>query len=179
MSPFNADKFRLDSTSQGGVNGSIDRKIEKLSKKCADLIQRNKHKDAKKILEEIKELKSLRLPEEETNTQYQDIIPELEKTLISTPVLQIPDAVNNLEKTVITTPAFSDQEKTVVTTPSITESDIEPEKKEPQLKHFCPLLNKSGPDARNDHCFWDPVWLLWQNSLPPDQNLILFPDVHP
>ncbi len=111
MSPFNPDKFRLDSTSPGGVNTSIDRKIEKLSKKCAELIQKNKHKDAKKILSEIKELKALRLPEEES-------IPDQENTLITTPVLQLPDSedsdLSEMEKTLATTPLILDQETTVI-----------------------------------------------------------------
>lgn len=113
MSPFNPDKFRLDSTSPGGVNTSIDRKIEKLSQKCAELIQKNKHKDAKKILSEIKELKALRLPEEESN-------PDQENTLITTPVFQLPDSEDSdlleMEKTLATTPLILDQETTVVST---------------------------------------------------------------
>ncbi|MCW5822762.1 MAG: hypothetical protein KIT34_08150 [Cyanobacteria bacterium TGS_CYA1] len=117
MSPFNPDKFRLDSTSQGGVNGSIDRKIEKLSKKCAELIQKNKHKDAKKILSEIKELKALRLPEDDSVSNEQ-VISDLEKTIVTTPMLQMPDSAGrfpDLEKTLATTPlVLDDQEKTVV-----------------------------------------------------------------
>lgn len=111
MSPFNPDKFRLDSTSPGGVNTSIDRKIEKLSKKCAELIQKNKHKDAKKILSEIKELKALRLPEDESN-------PSQENTLITTPVFQLPESedkdLSEMEKTLATTPLILDQETTVI-----------------------------------------------------------------
>ncbi|MDX2106872.1 MAG: hypothetical protein SFY67_10765 [Candidatus Melainabacteria bacterium] len=117
MSPFNPDKFRLDSTSQGGVNSSIDRKIEKLSKKCAELIQKNKHKDAKKILSEIKELKALRLPEDDS-VSNDKAIAELEKTVVTTPMLQIPDSAQRFpdqEKTLATTPlVLDDQEKTVV-----------------------------------------------------------------
>lgn len=118
MSPFNPDKFRLDSTSQGSVNISIDRKIEKLSKKCAELIQKNKHKDAKKILSEIKELKALRLPEDDEMT-------EQEKTLITTPAFQPDDSIvsdlndldlSEMEKTLATTPLILDQETTVITT---------------------------------------------------------------
>jgi len=109
MSPFNPDKFRLDTTAQGGVNGSIDRKIEKLSKKCAELIQKNKHKDAKKILTEIKDLKALRLPEDSS---------DLESTLITTPVLPVSDStLEEMEKTLATTPLILDQEKTVVSPP--------------------------------------------------------------
>lgn len=117
MSPFNPDKFRLDSTSQGGINGSIDRKIEKLSKKCAELIQKNKHKDAKKILSEIKELKALRLPEDDS-ASTEKAIADLEKTIVTTPMLQMPDSADrlpDLEKTLATTPlVLDDQEKTVV-----------------------------------------------------------------
>lgn len=113
MSPFNPDKFRLDSTSPGGVNTSIDRKIEKLSKKCAELIQKNKHKDAKKILSEIKELKALRLPEEEEESN-----PSQENTLITTPVFQLPESedkdFSEMEKTLATTPLILDQETTVI-----------------------------------------------------------------
>ncbi len=121
MSPFNPDKFRMDSTSQGSVNTSIDRKIEKLSKKCAELIQKNKHKDAKKILSEIKELKALRLPEDDGST-------EQEKTLITTPAFQPSDTdksqdsdlkdldLSEMEKTLATTPLILDQETTVITT---------------------------------------------------------------
>ncbi len=116
MSPFNPDKFRLDSTSQGGVNSSIDRKIEKLSKKCAELIQKNRHKDAKKILSEIKELKSLRLPEDEIASNHD--LDDLEKTVVTTPLLQSPHLNNDyqeLEKTLATTPlSLENQEKTVV-----------------------------------------------------------------
>lgn len=111
MSPFNPDKFRLDSTSPGGVNTSIDRKIEKLSKKCAELIQKNKHKDAKKILSEIKELKALRLPEVESD-------PNQENTLVTTPIFQLPQSedsdLSEMEKTLATTPLILDQEKTVI-----------------------------------------------------------------
>lgn len=116
MSPFNPDKFRLDSTSQGGVNSSIDRKIEKLSKKCAELIQKNRHKDAKKILSEIKELKSLRLPEDDIESAKDQV--DLEKTVVTTPLFQAPDLNNEfkeLEKTLVTTPlSIENQEKTVV-----------------------------------------------------------------
>lgn len=116
MSPFNPDKFRLDSTSQGGVNSSIDRKIEKLSKKCAELIQKNRHKDAKKILSEIKELKSLRLPEDEIASNHD--LDDLEKTVVTTPLLQSPHLNNDyqeLEQTLATTPlSLENQEKTVV-----------------------------------------------------------------
>lgn len=132
MSPFNPDKFRLDVTSDGGVNGTIDRKIEKLSKKCADLIQKNKHKEAKRILDEIKELKSLRLPDEEdlASAQQASEVDELEKTLISS--IDLPSTemdlpatigISDMEKTLITTPLVADQEKTVVTTPSVSEQE--------------------------------------------------------
>lgn len=125
MSPFNPDKFRLDSTSLGGVNVSIDRKIEKLSKKCAELIQKNKHKEAKKLLEEIKELKALRLPEDDDNqTNKLDAELELDKTLITTPAFQLSEQMESngsgdQEKTVVTAQAAMDQEKTVITPQSI------------------------------------------------------------
>ena len=163
MSPFNPDKFRLDSTSSGGVNGTIDRKIEKLSKKCADLIQKNKHKEAKKILDEIKELKSLRLPDEEeaASSEQDSQVTTLERTLVTTPsfsdqekTVATTPAFLDQEKTVATTPAFSDQEKTVATTPAFSDKEktvattaqldsdkvdtveTSEEKKEPELKHL-------------------------------------------